>query len=510
MYRKLKNSLRKILRFRSVARRLYLHARGISPASSIQKIAPPPVIYSLVSNAAIFDSRVMKQAKSLKEAGYRIIIYAATPKAEPHSGANKGIEIRRFHPFRNDLPLTEGERTTVLGLFGEERPTIEKILHEVGRKEADASQIKAQIASNARRMRRLSRSTPQYGAAEIQQASLKESLASRIRERAQVLSKSRVFLNPYFFAANLLAERFTESPIAIHVHDIYPLAAAIELSQRLGAPVIYDAHEIETERLPPMSPFEKNFIDQVERLWLTKVHRMIVCCGSAADFYQHRFPGPRPTIVMNAPEFKAHETTPLDLRKACGISMHDPLIIYTGSIGGEARGLHLVARAMRELPGYHLAILGPRHANNDAWFLAEAGAAGVASQVHLLNPVDHELVVSAIRSADVGICPIQDASLSYRYALPNKLFEMAFAGIPLCVSDLPEMASFIRSNELGVTMNQSDPSDIARALRETYQNRAQLRPCESRLAVLREKYGWAAQQANLLEIYSNLESRNVL
>ena len=55
-------------------------------------------------------------------------------------------------------------------------------------------------------------------------------------------------------------------------------------------------------------------------------------------------------------------------------------------------------------------------------------------------------------SADIGIALIKPLSISYRYALPNKLFEYAAAGIPSLASNLPNMQYYIKKYNLGKTV----------------------------------------------------------
>ena len=468
-----------------------------------------PVIYSIVCNPGIFDSRVMKQARSLQDAGYDVKLYATKRDDLPDTHVVDGIEVRRFKPFDINIKMTDAERSGVLRLFGEDRALVVANLHEVGCLGADIATLLGQYTAISRQIARLSESDPDWAAGVAERELLRYKVKELTDYRRRVTLERRVFVYTYYFAANFLAQNFPETPTVIHSHDIYPLPGAIELARRTGARVVFDAHEIETERLPPLTPPKKSFVDRVERLWLSQIDHLIVCCDSAADFYAERFTKRRPQVVMNAPLMLEEHRTDFNLRTACGIDATQPLIIYTGGVGGEARGLHLVAEAMCRLPEFHLAVLGPRNPDYDRWLTEKSAAVGVLDRIHLLPPVPPEQVVAATRMADVGVCPIQDASLSYRYAMPNKLFEMAFTGMPICVSNLPEMARFVLENEVGVVMDQTDPIDIARALRETYERREQLRKTDGQLQSLLNKYAWPVQAEKLLQAYKIMEEVDV-
>jgi glycosyltransferase involved in cell wall biosynthesis len=70
-------------------------------------------------------------------------------------------------------------------------------------------------------------------------------------------------------------------------------------------------------------------------------------------------------------------------------------------------------------------------------------------KVHLHPPVPHHLVVEYASGADVGLCFIENVSLSDYYCLPNKLFEYCFAGVPVLASDFPEIRKVVERFALG-------------------------------------------------------------
>jgi glycosyltransferase involved in cell wall biosynthesis len=332
---------------------------------------------------------------------------------------------------------------------------------------------------------------------------------SQIGHRIRPVDDGMFYLRYFLYAYHIAALSLDSRPDIIHAHDLYTLPAAILLARRTGAKVIFDAHEIETERIPPLPAEKKDFIDRLERSLFRETDAIVVCCESSADFYGERLQKDRPSVVMNAPVLsttKEADVCSLEVIDRLRSEGEAEIIIYTGGVGREARGLHIAAAALAHLPNAHLIILGPRHPANDEWLMGEASSLGVSDRLHLIPPVSHSEVVDSVKKADVGICLIQDASLSYRYAMPNKLFEMAFAGLPLCVSELPEMGRFVRELDAGVTVDQTNPRAVAQAIRHLMDHRDQYVLGENGKEILMDKYSWPAQKRVLWGLYGRLLS----
>ena len=89
---------------------------------------------------------------------------------------------------------------------------------------------------------------------------------------------------------------------------------------------------------------------------------------------------------------------------------------------------------------------------------------GAADRIHFHPPVAPDRIRSAIRSADVGVTMLQDSCLNHRYALPNKLFDYVAAGLPVLGADLTEVKRVVTEHDLGLTVDPSDPGQIAKGL----------------------------------------------
>ncbi len=425
----------------------------------------------------------MKQARTLQRAGYQVRVFGRLEQGFDAFENCDGIPVRRFD------------------CYSLHNASLEKLAEWID--DRDLSEIYAdRVASHPRRRlgyalsRRVWHLLKRVQSGMINRSILESTYGQKIVDGI-------FFCRHALYAMNLIDLEFDEIPDIVHAHDLYTLVGGVGLGRHFGAKVVYDAHEIETERIPPLPPEKKMFIDALERGCLKHVNDLITVSWGCQSFYADRFPCPK--LVMNAPEIADPGGGDIgeDIRARMRLADKVPLVVYTGGISGKYRGLDKVAAALAILPGYHFAVLGPRKAENDAWFLQAAETHGVLDRVELFDPVPARHVTTVIRTANAAICPIQDVGLSYRYCMPNKLFEAAFAELPICVSDLPDMRAFVEELEIGVTMDQTDPLSIASAIKQVCLNPARYRNgAPDRLY----KYSWPAQEVELRRIYEALAS----
>ena len=116
------------------------------------------------------------------------------------------------------------------------------------------------------------------------------------------------------------------------------------------------------------------------------------------------------------------------------------------------------------------------------------------SNIHLHKKVPHNQVVNLIKSADVGICIIENVSLSDYYCLPNKLFEYSFAGLRVICSDFTEISNYIISNKLGEVCKVNFES-IKKAIKIIEKQGTK------KVNTNLKNYSWANQAKKLVNIY---------
>jgi glycosyltransferase involved in cell wall biosynthesis len=495
-----------------------------------------PIVYSLNYHEVTKDPRVMKQARALVAAGYDVTVFCDWPDGMPEKEVIDGVKIVRFHCFSHENIA----RDTLdnFKFLKRSRPVIGEAFNNFADKSASANRSRAEIEKffgettevyfkryyrniphgpERKRLKRLHRKARRVAFLRSfisfsYNRAYRAIFTLKIQSAMAKLSKKGLYqATSLIFACNLARLDIARTPFVIHAHDLYTLPAAVALKQKLGGKIVYDAHEYEPARATKMQPHGNSFADTIEQDCLDHVSAIITVSESIAGLYRQRYVAGPIELVMNVPEDIMPQVrngemrnNTANVRDRAGLGPEVPLIVFTGGIQREQRGMDKVLGALKHLESYHLVCLGPRITRNDDWLNDHTRALGVNARVHLLPPVDARLVPETISTADVAICPIQDASLSYRFAMPNKLFEAAHAEIPICVSDFPDMGNFVRELGIGATFDQTDPASIAAAIKKVYENRKDYKMTRSSRRLLEDKYGWASQVKKLLSLYKRL------
>lgn len=229
----------------------------------------------------------------------------------------------------------------------------------------------------------------------------------------------------------------------IHAHSLKSLPAAVVLKFLTGAGLIYDAHELETERngLAGTMQWVSRWI---ELLLIGFADGTMVVSDTIAEHYRTRYQGVKPVVVRNIPKPFGESLAPVSLREKLGLKTKDCLFLYLGGLV-PGRGVEALLDTFSKLrSNHHLVFMG-------GGVLEERVLVSVSSsnRIHWVPPVTPAEVLAYAKGADVGLCFIEDICLSYRYSLPNKFFEYLLAGLPVAVYDLPEQKKIVEKYDCG-------------------------------------------------------------
>lgn len=299
-------------------------------------------------------------------------------------------------------------------------------------------------------------------------------------------------------------------PDAIHAHDTETLDIAGRAATPLGIPIVYDGHELWLERVrrdrsAAYAALMRWYFARVERRWLPRVAARITVSEPIAEHLRRRYGVADVVVLPNYPMPVDPPDPPWPLRRlpgATGVPADAPIILFIGN-ATEGRGIEDLMAAMETLPEAHLVLLGA--ADQEGYVRPLARRHHLRSRVHVTPRVPTEHVVAYAASATVGMAAIPPVSLSYRYSLPNKLFQCMQAGLPVVASDFPQVRQVVEEAGAGITVDPLDAHAIAAAIR-TYLDDPRRREADGargRVAV-RERFNWTAVAPRLVEVYRRL------
>lgn len=297
-----------------------------------------------------------------------------------------------------------------------------------------------------------------------------------------------------------------------HAHDSNALLPVAVASRRTGRPFVYDAHDLwlhrpRRQRSRVYHALQNGYYGLIERAIVPRAAAVITVSPPIARHLERRYGLDAVDLVPNYPD-RPNGAVIRELRALpgmAGVPPTAPIVLYLGGLMG-GRGIEYLVRSMTAVPDAHLVLLGSGH--QAAELEDEARAIGVADRVHVLQPVPSNEVVGYATSATVGVSPIVDSCLNYRYSLPNKLFQYMAAGLPVVASDFPQVRAVVVGSGAGLVTDTRSPERIADALSSLLADRDAAREMGERgRAAVEARYNWSTSAAVLLDVYRRVAAR---
>jgi len=285
-------------------------------------------------------------------------------------------------------------------------------------------------------------------------------------------------------------------PKIIHCHDTLVLPLGVSIKLFTGAKLIYDAHELESDKNSLTKVLGKLTLFTENILWRF-IDALIVVSPSIEKWYKENIGEKYSKIILNSPVLEIDNSTNINsqyLREYFSIENDTKIFIYIGILG-YGRGIDLIIEAFKESDiKSSLVFLGYGVLSKELKEISKE-----YKNIFVHDAVSHEQVVSIAKSADVGLCLIQDVSLSDYYCLPNKLFEYCFSEIPVLASDFPDISKVVQDYKLGKCC-KLDSQSIYKAIKE-FENSKKLPQID-----INNLYdlSWGAQEEKLAKLYEKL------
>ncbi len=251
---------------------------------------------------------------------------------------------------------------------------------------------------------------------------------------------------------------FKKKPSVINVHNLASLPPATLCKLFFKTKIVYDTHELETERQGWNSLYLviSKFI---EKTLIYFCDEIVVVTQPIASYYQEKY-SINPVVIQNVPKYVEVEKSDY-LRKKFQINANKKIYLFVGNI-----------TLKRGVKGY-LDFFSKTNLPVNLVFLGDGLDMEVVKDyvnkfenIFYHPSVSYDKIFDIISSADFTLLSlsVENESLSYRYSLPNKLFESIMAGTPVIGGGLLYQSTFVEENKIGCNIFNNTFSSIEKAI----------------------------------------------
>ena len=278
-------------------------------------------------------------------------------------------------------------------------------------------------------------------------------------------------------------------------NDLDTLLPNYLISKIFSKKLVYDSHELFTA-VPELTsrPLIRNVWLNIENLIFPKLKNVYTVNNKIAEIYSEKYQIPV-KVIKNVPYMilgneKSELSFNADKKK---------IILYQGAIN-TGRGLELMIDTMPLLKNYLFVIIG----DGDVLYMLkkQVNKLKLNDKVLFLGKILPENLPKITKNVDLGISLEEDLGLSYRFSLPNKVFDYIQSKIPILVSNLPIIRLLLDKFKVGEILVNRDPWNLAQVIEKMVLKKDSY---QEQLKKAAHIYTWENEEKKLKEIYSNLK-----
>ncbi|MDD5583478.1 MAG: glycosyltransferase family 4 protein [Candidatus Omnitrophica bacterium] len=285
-----------------------------------------------------------------------------------------------------------------------------------------------------------------------------------------------------------------------HSHDLDTLLAGYVCSRFHRAKLVYDSHEIATDRENLKA---KPFWRLLERLLIKKADRVIFTTYTRAKFTADKYRMPLPYVVSSFTDIP-QEIRPIDLKGLLQIDHKYKIALYQGGIQS-GRGLEQLIEAVPFLRSDVMVVL-VGSGKIKPLLEEKVKLLGLMQRVRFMGLVPLRDLLSYTMCADVGLQILHNTCFNHFSTDSNKLFEYLAAGVPVVASDFPEIRKVVQEFDAGVLIDPHVPENIARGINTIISNEARRKQMSANAKKASLKYNWENEKSKLVTMYKSLNA----
>jgi len=278
-------------------------------------------------------------------------------------------------------------------------------------------------------------------------------------------------------------------------NDLDTLLPNFLISRLKSKPLVYDSHEMFCEG-PELQGrrFVQSVWRTIEKWILPKLKHTYTVSQSIADNYNKQY-NTNFQIIRNIPKLEVKK------KKVEKLQFNDKKIILYQGVMNPGRGLKEIITAMPFIDSAVLLIIGFGKVEEELKELVVK--IGVEDKVFFFGKVSFEHLVFYTKQADIGLLLERPLGLSFKYALPNKLFDYIHAELPIIASPLLEIKRIMDENEIGVIIENYNPKYLADIVNIMLNSLEKRKVWKANMVKLKQELNWEKESKRLNKIFSD-------
>lgn len=295
------------------------------------------------------------------------------------------------------------------------------------------------------------------------------------------------------FVLILLRELLKKRADIYIAEDIYTLPLVSIIGRTRKARVVFNSREIYSH-IGGLSgrPFIQKLISAIEKVFIKRVDLVLTTGEMDSNFIEKKHNIGNTLVIRNLPVYRK-PIAPIDFRKKHNLPNDQIILLYQGVIL-KGRGIGRVIRVMKNLPQTVFIVLGEGEYKES--YIKLAQEYGVEDRIYFEGAYPQSELINYTAGGDIGICIIENISLSYYHALPNKLFEYIMAGLPVISSNLPQMKKIIDDYQVGEIVDIEKGELIEVKIKQLIENPKLFSEYKSNCETAAQKLNWQEEYAN--------------
>jgi len=282
-------------------------------------------------------------------------------------------------------------------------------------------------------------------------------------------------------------------------NDLDTLPANFIVSRLKRIPLVYDSHEYFTEvpELINRGGTKKIWL-LIENYILPKINYAYTVSQSISDVYSEKY-NIDMQVIRNLPLSVVPTKKEINIPGLNG----EKIVLYQGALN-PGRGIETAIEAMRYIPNAKLVIVGEGPERNRLEKLSYR--LKLTDKVLFMGRYLPSELKTITSQADVGISLEENIGLSYKYALPNKLFDYIHANVPVLVSPLIEMKKIVEEYGIGQVLEKDGPEYLAQKIKDMLADREKILKWKKNLLKASKELCWENEEQALFKLFNQIKN----